>query len=134
MNLENLMQRNPFLVMAFRDFNSKSSKWFCQDKNRFEGDAIENKISQFALHQVIKEPTHILDTSSSCIDPIFTPQPNLMTESGVHSSLHSNCHHQKIFAKFNLEVVYLPCYVREVWYYKDVNTELLINSIGKGPF
>ena len=115
------MQRNPFLVVAFRDFNSKSSKWFCQDKNRFEGDAIENKISQFGLHQVIKEPTHILDTSYLiCVR--------------VHSSLDSNCHHQKVFAKFSLEVIYLPRYVREVWPYKDVNTELLINSIGKGPF
>ena len=76
------------------------------------------------MHQVIEEPTHILDTSS-CIDLIFTSQPNLIIESGVHSSLHSNCHHQIIFAKFNLEVVYPPPYVRKFWHYKDANTKLI---------
>ena len=97
LNLENLVQRNPFLVVAIRDFNAKSSNWFCQDKNNFEGDAIENLTSLFGLQQVVKEPTHILDTSSACTDLIFTSQPNLIIESGVYSSLHSNCHHQIIF-------------------------------------
>ena len=83
------------------------------------------------MHQVIKEPTHILDTSSSCIDLIFTSQPNLIIEAVVHSSLHSNCHHQIIFAKFNLEAVYPPPYVREVWHYKDAYTELIRRAINE---
>ena len=62
LKLENLVQRNPFLVMAIGDFNAKSSNWFCHDKTNFEGDAIENLKSQFGLHQVINKPTHILDT------------------------------------------------------------------------
>ena len=68
LNLVNLVQRNPFLVLAIRDLNAKSSMWSCQDKANFEGDAIEYLTSQFGLHHVIKEPTHILDTSSPCID------------------------------------------------------------------
>ena len=88
--------------MAIRDFNAKSSTWFCQGK----GDAIENLTYQFGLHQVIKEPTHIFDTSSLRIDLVFTSQPNLIIESRVHLSLHVSCHHQIIFAKFNLEIVY----------------------------
>ena len=118
------MQRNPFLVVAIGDFNAKSSNWFCQDKTNFEGDATENKIFQFGLLQVIKEPTRILDTSSLCIELIFTSQPNLITDSGVHLSLHSNCHHQIIFVKFNSEEVYPPLYMREVWHYKYGNTKL----------
>ena len=98
---------------------------FAMTKTNFEGDSIENLTTQFGLHQVILEPTHILDTSSSCIDLIFTSKPNL---TGVHSSLHSNCH-QIIFAKFNLEIVYPPPYVREVWHYKDANTELIRQAI-----
>ena len=62
--------------MAIEDFNTKSSNWFCHDKTNFEGAAIENSTFQFGLHQVIKEPTHILDTSSSCIDLTFPSQPN----------------------------------------------------------
>ena len=64
LNLDNLVQRNLLLVVAIGDFNVKSSNWFFQDKTNFEGDAIENLASQFGLHQIIKEPTHILDTSS----------------------------------------------------------------------
>ena len=43
-------------------------------------------------HQVINEPTHLLENFSSCIDLIITSQPNLITESGVHPSLHPNFH------------------------------------------
>ena len=125
LNSENLVQRNPFLVVAIGDFNAKSSNRFCQDKANFEGVAIVNLTSLLGLHQVIKEPTHILDTSFSCIDLIFTSLPNLIIESGVHSSLHSNCHYQTIFGKFNLEIVYPPPNVWEVWHYKDANTKLI---------
>ena len=55
----------------------------------------------------------------------------MILESGVHPSLHSNCYHQIIFAKFNLEIVYLPPYVREVWHYKDANTELIRRAINE---
>ena len=42
LSLENSVQKNPFLVVAIRNFNAKSGNWFCQDKTSFEGDAIEN--------------------------------------------------------------------------------------------
>ena len=76
--------------------------WFCQDKSTFEGNVIDSITSQFGLYQVIKEPTHILDTSS-CIDLIFTSLPNLITDSDVHSSLYPNSHYQIVYAKFNLK-------------------------------
>ena len=70
--------------------------------------------SQFGLSQIIKEATHILESSSSCIDLIFTTQPNLVVESGVHPSLHPNCHHQIVFAKFNLQIYYPTLYPQEI--------------------
>ena len=82
------------MVVAIGEFNTKSSKSHCQDKSTFEGNVIDNITSQFGLYQVIKELTHILNTSSSCIDLIFRSLPKLIIDSGVHSSLHSNCHHQ----------------------------------------
>ena len=124
--------------MAIGDFNAKSSNWFCQDKTSFEGDSTENVTYQFGLHRIIKEPTHISDTSSPCIDLIFTSQPNLIIESGVHSSLHSNCHHLIIFAKFILEIVYPPFTCGRFGTIKMlIQNSLdkhLMNSIGKGPF
>ena len=94
------------------DFNAKSTNWCANDKNSFEGNKIEHVTSQFGLSQIINEPTHILDSSSSCID--LTSQPNLVIESGVYPSLHQNCHHQIIYARFNLQMFYPPPYRREI--------------------
>ena len=92
-NLDRLFQNNPFLVVVLVDFNVESSNWYYHDKSSSEGNAVDTTAKQYGLHQVIKEPTHILDNSSTCIDLIFTSQPNLIIESGVHPSLHPNCHH-----------------------------------------
>ena len=91
-------------MIAIGDFNAKSTNWCANDRTSFEGNKIEHITSQFGLNQIINEPTHILDPSSSCIDLIFTSQPELVIESGVHPSLHQNCHHQIIYAKFNLQI------------------------------
>ena len=64
-------------------------------------------MSQFGSHQVIKELTHMLDTSLSCIDLVFTSQSSLIIDSGAHSFLRLNCHHQITYAKFNLGIIYL---------------------------
>ena len=107
MNLESLAQRNSLLMVVIDDFSAKSKHWCSQDSTNFEGSTIENVISQFGQSknigsQIIKEATRVLGSSSSCIDLIFTTQSNLVVESGLHPSLHPNCHHQVVFAKFNL--------------------------------
>ena len=50
-------------------------------------------------------------------------------ESGVHSSLHPNCHHQIVFAKFNLKIFYPPPYECEIWHYSKANTDLIRRSV-----
>ena len=76
----------------------------------------------------LHEP-NLFQNSSSCIDLIFTSHPNIVVESGVHPSLHPNCHHQIIFAKFNLNIYYPPPYLREVWHYKEANADLIKRAI-----
>ena len=127
--LDILAQKNPFLITTIGDFNAKPKNWYSQDKTSFDGKTIESITSQFELYQLINERTHLLDNSSSCIDLIFTSQPNLVVESGVHPSLHFNCHHQIVFAKFNLMISYPPPYSREVWHYREANTDLIRKTI-----
>ena len=55
-----------------------------------------------------------LNNTSSCIDLIFNSQPNLLIEFDVHPSFHPTCHHQINYTKFNLYIVYLPFYEREI--------------------
>ena len=69
-----------------------------------------------------------LDNSSTCIDIIFTSQPNLVIDSGIHPSLHPNCH-QITYARFNLQIHFPPPYSREIWHYKDTNTELIKRAV-----
>ena len=85
--------------------------------------------SHFGLSQLIKEATHSLESSSWCIDLIFTTQPKLVVESGLHPSLHPNCHHQIVFAKFNLQIYLPPPYPREIWHYKQSNIELIRRAV-----
>ena len=60
--------------------------------------------------------------SSSCIDLIFTDRPNLAVNSGVHASLHPNCHHQVVHTSFNLNISYPPPYQHLIWDYKKADS------------
>ena len=100
--LDNLAQNNPFLLVTTDDFNAKSTNCCANDQTSFEGSKIDHITSQFGLSQIIIEPKHILDSSSSCIGLLFTSQLNLVIESGIHTSLHQNCNHQLTYSKFNL--------------------------------
>ena len=64
---------------------------------------------------------------NSCIDLIFTSQPNLVMHSGIHPLLHPNCHHQIVFCKIqpdNFIFYPQPC-KRLVWHYQQANNDLI---------
>ena len=109
------------MIVVLGDFNAQTKGWYPLGKTNYEGTRIEGITFQFGLEQLIHEPTHIIGERSSCIDLIFASQPNLVVESGVQSSLHQNFHHQIVFARFNLKVVFPPPYEREVWHFKKAN-------------
>ena len=108
MNLDHSFNSNPFVTTVIGDSNAKSNKWSEDDRSTNEGSKTNFLTSKFGLSQIIKEPTHILENPSSGIDLIFSTQTILVLDSGVHHSLHQDCHHQIIFAKFNLKAYYSP--------------------------
>ena len=55
-------------------------------------------------------------------------------KSGVHSSLHKNCHHQIVYAKFNLKIYYLPSCGREIWHSQKANIENIRKAIDELPW
>ena len=92
-------------MVLITDFKTKlKKKRYKNDKSGFERNIIKNVIWHFGL-QIIKEPTHILN-NSSCIDLIFPSQADLLMESGMDPSMHSNCHHQIIYLKFDLHIFF----------------------------
>ena len=60
MTLDLVSKKNPFLIVVLGDFNAKLSQWHDKDSSTSEGISIESNTSQFGLHQIIDEPTHIL--------------------------------------------------------------------------
>ena len=129
LTLDKIHKNNPFMTIVLGDFNAKSNNWCKSDITSLEGSKTDTIANSSGLNQLIQEPNYILNLSSSCIDLIFTSQLNLVMKSGIHSSLHSNCHHQIVFAKFNLSIFYPPPYERTVWYYEKANIELIRRSI-----
>ena len=133
LTLDKIVNKNP-LIVALGDFNAKTTNWYKNDINSYEGLKIDTITSQLGLQQLINEPTNLIANSSSCIDLIFTSQPDLVMESGFHSSLHPNCHHQVVFAKINLKICYPPPYEREIWHYEKANADLICRSIDQFPW
>ena len=60
---------------------------------------------------------------------ILNSQLKLVIESGVPPSLHPSCHHQIVFAKFNLDIAYPQPYEREIWHYQKANIDLIKRAI-----
>ena len=99
-NIDTIVTENPYLIGILGDFNAKLSTWGRSDESIYEGSRINGLVSNYGSQQLI----------------LFFSQSNLVMESDVHPSLHPNCHHQIIYAKFKLKVYYPPPYEREVWH------------------
>ena len=115
--------------MITGDFNCRNSNWYLGDPVTPQGAGVEALTSFYGLNQLIKTPTHLLQNSATCIDLVFTNQPHLVMESGVHSSLSSTCHHEIVFAMLNLKVEYPPPYERVFWDYSRADKASINRAI-----
>ena len=74
-NLENLLvditSRNPHFELLLGDFNTKSKMLSINDQSSSEGTQSESLTLPYGIKQLIAEPTHVLENSSSCIDLIL---------------------------------------------------------------
>ena len=127
--LSDISTRKPTMPIITGDFNARSSSWWSDDINTLEGTNLYSLTSSNGFFQLINEPTHVQSNSSSCIDLLFTDQPNLAVNSGVHASLHPNCHHQIVHTSFNLNISYPPPYQRLIWDYKKADSEKIRKAL-----
>ena len=132
--LSKMSSENPYCVIITGDFNCRATNWWENDIENDEGKLFEPLTADLGLHQLINEPTHLIGNSRSCIDIILTDQPNLFLESGVHPSLHENCHHRIIFGKLSAKNLSPPPYKRRIWYYDRANVIAIKKSIEMFPW
>ena len=81
--ISKMAAESPYCVILTGDFNCRSPQWWENDTENEEGKIFEPLTSDLGLHQMISEPNHFMGQSSSCIDLIFTDQPNLFLETGA---------------------------------------------------
>ena len=98
------------------DFHAKSRNWSYNDTTA-EGAQLDYLTSLYGLKQVITESTHIWNSSSGCIDFIFSNQTNVITDSGVDRALDSN-------SKFMSKIKYPP-YARKILVCRRSETDLI---------
>ena len=115
--LSKLSAEDPQAVIITGDFNCRSPQWWENDIENDEVEQFEPLTSDLGLHQLISGPTHVIGQSRSCIDLIFTDQPNLFIESGIHPSLHEQCHHQIFHGRLSIRNLVPPSYTRKLWFY-----------------
>ena len=91
----------PYAVFISDGFNCRSSQWWKDENENEEGKRFEPLTSDFGIYQFINEPTHMIGESKSCINLIFTHQPNIVLDSGVHPPFHEQCHHQIVYGRLS---------------------------------
>ena len=106
--LSSLLFSNSKFTVILGDFNARSSTWWSNDITNPNSMLIDSLMTTYGFKQLISDATHILPQSLSCIDLIFTDQPEYVIDCGTHLSLNKNCHHQITFCKLNLKVEYPP--------------------------
>ena len=111
------------------DFNCRSPQWWENDTENEEGIIFEPLTSDLGLHQMISEPTHLMGQSRSCVDLIFTDQPNLLLETVAHPTLHEQCHHQIVYDKLAVNNLAPPSYTRRIWFFDRANVIAVRRSI-----
>ena len=130
-----LKSENPYAVFYAGDFNGHSQFWWPSGDSTPEGNRIEDLSSFLGLTQLISEPTNFEPHKNpTCIDLIFTDQPNLVLDSGTRSSLDPLCHHQITYCRFNHRIPPPPTFERKIWVYEKADVPLIQKSISNFPW
>ena len=51
--LDSIINKNPFFIVALGDFNAKTTSWYKNDINSYEGLNVDTITSQFGLQQIM---------------------------------------------------------------------------------
>ena len=128
--ISNIRLESPFCSIVLGDFNARNSTWWNGDIDNACGVELGSLSTLSGYSQLICDPTNFEpNKAATCVDLIFTDQPNLVAESGVHPSLFRTCHHQIVYAHINFSVHYPPTYERETWHYNRAEIGLIKQSM-----
>ena len=87
------------------------------------------------MEQLIHELINIIG-EASCVDLVFASKPSLVIETVAHSSLHDNCHHHILVARFSLHIsitnAKFGILKKQIWYRSEKQSsskDMKVNEI-----
>jgi len=128
--LDGIAKENPFSIILTGDFNARSHLfWEDESIDTPEGKSLSTLTILNGFEQIIKQPTHFPRPGiETCIDHIFTNQPETIIDSGVIPSPDPLCKHSIVYGKINLNVPSPPPYVRQMWDYNKADANMIRSS------
>ena len=94
-----------------------------------EGKSLSDLTILNGFEHIIKQPTQFPRPGfETCIDHIFTNQPETIIDTGVIPSPDPFCKHSIIYGKINLNVPSPPPYVRQMWEYNKAYINMIRSS------
>ena len=120
--LNNINDELPLCSIVTGDFNARCYRWWKNDITNLQGQELDLLTLSAGYNQIIDKPTHVINTSMSCIDLLFCTNQSVISNHGVDVSIFDKCHH-------NIRVPLPPIYVREVWDYEKANVENIKKAI-----
>ena len=118
-------------LQFFLQVNGHSQLWWNDGDTNAERKEIEQLTSQ--MNQLLEPTNFEPNKNPSCIDLIFTDQPNCVIESGTCPSLDNYCHHQITYCRMNFQIPLTPSYERKIWHFGRANIPLIRRSITNFP-
>ena len=104
-----MSSEKPYFLIFPGDFIAHSVQWWPNGDSNNERTQLNLLFSELGLTQLISEPTHFRENCQpSCIDLIINDQPNLVSDSGVRSSLDQTCKHQITYCKLGIKSPRIP--------------------------
>ena len=121
--LSNINDQHPACSIVIGDFNAKCSKWCTSDKDNTAGPELDSITTTPGYSQMINKTTHFINESSSSIDLIFSSNTSFVKNCGSELSIYEKCHHNIIYGTLTFDKPLPSPYYRDVWDYKNANTE-----------
>ena len=105
---------NSYASIFVGDFNAHNRSWWNGDRTDSIGSKLEKIFLDNSLNQLVREPMHLSDKFSSCIELTVTRHPNIFAKCYILPSIYENCHHQINQCKFPIEITPPDPYTRRV--------------------
>ena len=129
LSMQNVKSESPFCSFFIGDFNCHNTAWLNSDRTDIQGELLNDIILQNGFQQLVKEPTHFMGNTNTCIDLVITDQPNLVNECCVIPTLHNRCHHYLNHTEINIMNTPPPAYYRRIWHYNRANENAIRTAI-----